>query len=176
MSTPTPVTSLDPALRARCAAIRLLVLDVDGVLTDGRLYYTAEGETMKAFHVHDGYGLRMLRESGVRIAVISGRSARATERRLRELGIEEIHLGCDDKGALLDRLLEKFRCGADALAVVGDDAPDLPMLRRAGVAVAVADAQPPVLAVADLVTQRPGGRGAVREFCDLLLEARAADA
>lgn len=167
------LADLDATLRSRCAAIRLLVLDVDGVLTDGRLYYDAEGEALKVFHVHDGYGLRRLLEAGVGVAVISGRSARATERRLRELGIGEIYLACEDKGAVLDRLLQKFHCSADGLAVVGDDAPDLPMLRRAGLAVAVADAQPEALAAADLVTTRAGGRGAVREICELLLEARA---
>ncbi len=157
---------------APLAAMRLLVLDVDGTLTDGRLQYGASGELSKSFHVRDGYGIKTLLAAGVAVAVISGRRSRAVLRRCKELGIRHVHLGVEDKGAQLAQLLETLRLEWAQCTCVGDDEPDVPMLRRAGLAVAVADAHPCALAVAHRRTRHPGGAGAVREVCDWLLAAR----
>ncbi len=152
--------------------MRLLVLDVDGVLTDGRLTYGASGELGKTFHVRDGYGIRALLAAGVEVAVISGRHSSAVVRRCEELGIRHLHLGVDDKGATLKRLLEELDVAPAECACVGDDAPDVPMLRLVGLAVAVADAHPSARAAAHRRTRQAGGAGAVREVCDWLLAAR----
>jgi 3-deoxy-D-manno-octulosonate 8-phosphate phosphatase (KDO 8-P phosphatase) len=153
--------------------MRLLVLDVDGVLTDGRLQYGERGEIGKSFHTRDGYGLRVLQDAGVAVAVISGRRSMAVQQRCRELGIRHVSQGVGDKGAALETLLGTLHLTARQCTCVGDDEPDVPMLRRAGLAVAVADAHPSALAVAHRRTRLPGGAGAVREVCDWLLAARA---
>ena len=150
-------------------AIRLLVLDVDGVLTDGRLWYSANGEELKSFHVRDGLGIKSLLAAGTEVAIISGRASAAVARRAAELGIRHVVQGCDDKGRAFDTLCASLGVSPSAVACIGDDTPDLPMLTRAGLAVAVADAHPDVRAVANRVTTLPGGRGAVREVCDWLL-------
>lgn len=159
-------------LLQRAARIRLLVLDVDGVLTDGRLYFNAEGETMKAFHVRDGAGIVQVRKAGIQVAIISGRASTAVNKRMAELGVLHVGQGIHDKQAALRELLQELQISADALACVGDDTPDLPMLQMAHLAVAVADAHPTVRAAAHYVTQTPGGLGAVREVCDLILQAQ----
>jgi 3-deoxy-D-manno-octulosonate 8-phosphate phosphatase (KDO 8-P phosphatase) len=153
--------------------VRLVALDVDGVLTDGRLYLSAAGEELKVFHVRDGSGLVALQRAGVAVAIVSGRDSAAVTRRAAELGIRHVRQGIADKGAEFGRLLADLGVAPEDTACVGDDTPDLPMLRRAGLAVAVADAHPSVLAAARWVTPSPGGRGAVRDVCDLLLSARA---
>ena len=157
----------------RARNIRLLVLDVDGVLTDGRLYLSAAGEELKVFHVRDGSGLVAVQRAGITVAIISGRDSAAVTRRAAELGIRHVRQGVADKGAALDQLLEELGVSAAATACVGDDTPDVPMLRRAGLAIGVADAHPALLAAAHWVTHSNGGQGAVREACDLLLSARA---
>jgi 3-deoxy-D-manno-octulosonate 8-phosphate phosphatase (KDO 8-P phosphatase) len=156
------------------AALRLLVLDVDGVLTDGRLHLSPLGEEFKVFHVRDGSGLVAVQRAGVTVAIVSGRDSAAVSRRAEELGIRRVHQGIADKGAELERLMTEVGCAAAETACVGDDTPDAPMLSRAGLAIAVADAHPALIAVAHWVTKAKGGRGAVREVCDLLLSARAA--
>lgn len=158
---------------ARARRIRLLVLDVDGVLTDGRLYLSASGEELKVFHVRDGAGLVAVRRAGIDVAIVSGRDSAAVTRRAAELGIERVLQGVADKGAALDSLLTELGVAAHEVACVGDDSPDLPMLQRAGLAIGVADAHPAVREVVHWVTPSPGGRGAVREACDLLLNARS---
>jgi len=160
------------AVLERARAIRLLVLDVDGVLTDGRLFLSAAGEELKVFHVRDGSGLVAIQRVGITVAIISGRDSPAVTRRATELGIRHVHQGVADKGALLDRLLDELGIAAEETACVGDDTPDAPMLRRAGLAIGVADAHPALLAAAHWVTKSNGGHGAVREVCDLLLSAR----
>ena len=162
-----------PEVLERARRVRLLVLDVDGVLTDGRLHVTAHGEDVKVFHVRDGSGIVALQRAGVPVAIISGRDSPAVVRRAAELGIAHLRQGVQDKGAALDELLRETGVAAEALGCVGDDTPDLPMLRRAAFAVAVADAHATARAVAHWVTPSPGGHGAVRETCDLLLAARA---
>jgi len=160
------------AVLERARRIRLLVLDVDGVLTDGRLYISAAGEELKVFHVRDGSGLVAIQRAGVTVAIISGRDSAAVTRRAGELGIRHVRQGVGDKGAELDRLLAELDVTAEETACVGDDTPDAPMLRRAGLAIGVADAHPALLAAAHWVTRSNGGHGAVREVCDLLLSAR----
>ena len=161
------------AVLERARRIRLLVLDVDGVLTDGRLYLSAAGEELKVFHVRDGSGLVAVQRAGITVAIISGRDSAAVTRRAAELGIRYVRQGVADKGAALDQLLEELGVSAAATACVGDDTPDVPMLRRAGLAIGVADAHPALLAAAHWVTHSNGGQGAVREACDLLLSAHA---
>jgi 3-deoxy-D-manno-octulosonate 8-phosphate phosphatase (KDO 8-P phosphatase) len=160
------------SLKARAADIRLLVLDVDGVLTDGRLHFTARGEETKVFHVRDGAGIVQLLRVGVQVAVISGRNSPAVERRMNELGVTWVRQGIDNKLAAFHELLEVLAIGPQAVACVGDDTPDLPLLEVARLGVAVADAHPTVKAAAHYVTQQYGGLGAVREVCDLILQAR----
>jgi len=161
------------AVLERARRIRLLVLDVDGVLTDGRLFLSAAGEELKVFHVRDGSGLVAVRRAGIEVAIVSGRDSPAVTRRAAELGIRHVRQGVADKGQELDRLLAELGVDAAETACVGDDTPDLPMLRRAGLAIGVSDAHPALLEAAHWITRSPGGRGAVREVCDLLLSARA---
>jgi 3-deoxy-D-manno-octulosonate 8-phosphate phosphatase (KDO 8-P phosphatase) len=154
------------------AAIRLLVLDVDGVLTDGTLRYGAHGETEKRFHVRDGHGIKALARAGVTIAVISGRDSAAVARRCADLGITELQQGVEDKALAFDRLIARLGIAAADCAAIGDDTPDVPLLERVGLAIAVADAHADARRVAHRRTRLPGGRGAVREICDALLAAR----
>lgn len=164
---------------ARAAApkrIRLLVLDVDGVLTDGRLYYGARGEQLKSFHVHDGYGIQALRRAGIQVAVISGRRSAAVARRCRELGIREIHQGIADKAQAFERLISRLDIAARACACIGDDTPDVPLMQRVGIAFAVANAHADARRAAHRHTKLPGGAGAVREVCDWILRAGGAEA
>jgi 3-deoxy-D-manno-octulosonate 8-phosphate phosphatase (KDO 8-P phosphatase) len=160
------------AVIERARRIRLLVLDVDGVLTDGRLYISAAGEELKVFHVRDGSGLVAAQRAGIAVAIISGRDSAAVIRRAAELGIRHVRQGVSDKGVELDRLLTELGVAAEDAACVGDDTPDLPLLRRAGLAVAVADAHPTLREAAHWTTHCRGGQGAVREVCDLLLSTR----
>jgi len=154
------------------AAIRLLILDVDGVLTDGRLYYGPRGEALKVFHVRDGAGLKQLCAAGLVVAVISGRRSPMTRRRCRELGIRHVLQGVADKQAALQRLCLRLAIAPAECACIGDDTPDVPMMRIAGLAFAVADAHEEARRAAHVVTALPGGHGAVREVCDRLLAAR----
>lgn len=164
---------LDQAqLLALAARVRLLVLDVDGVMTDGRLHYDAEGREFKSFNVRDGYGIRRIMDAGITVAVISGRPSRAAAGRMAELGIRHVLLGCDDKATALDQLLAATGLPADSAACIGDDAPDLPVMQRVALPIAVADCHPSVAGAAAWRTALPGGKGAVREVCDLLLAAR----
>jgi len=158
-------------VRKQAAGIRLLVLDVDGVLTDGRLHFDAAGNECKVFHARDGYGIRRALDVGLTIAIISGRKSVAVQKRAAELGIEHVHLGIKDKLAELTQLLDKLGLDISATAYVGDDVPDLTCLKQVGLAIAVADAHQDLDAVADWHTHNGGGQGAVREVCDLLLSA-----
>ena len=166
------VTRFQPALRRA----RALVLDVDGVLTDGRLYYGAKGESLKVFHVRDGYGIKAVAAAGVTVAIISGRKSPMVTRRARELGIRHVVQGANDKLAALNKLATKLGLVLENFVCVGDDTPDAPILAAAGLGVAVADAHADALAAADLATTQPGGRGAVREVCDWLIAARGSQA
>jgi 3-deoxy-D-manno-octulosonate 8-phosphate phosphatase (KDO 8-P phosphatase) len=160
-------------LRERARRIRLLVLDVDGVLTDGRIHMSAAGEDLKVFHVRDGSGIVALQRAGVTVAIISGRDSAAVTRRAAELGIAHVRQGVGDKAAELSALMGRLGVAPAETACVGDDTPDLPMLEIAGLAIAVADAHGALGPVVHWATSAAGGRGAVREVCDLLISARA---
>jgi 3-deoxy-D-manno-octulosonate 8-phosphate phosphatase (KDO 8-P phosphatase) len=159
-------------LRAAAARVRLLVLDVDGVLTDGRLLYDADGRESKSFHVRDGYGMQQAMAAGVTLAVISGRRSPAAAARLAELGVPHVFLGRNDKDAVFEQLLAELGIPASDVACVGDDVTDLGIMALSGLGITVADAHPDVLRAADWVTAAGGGRGAVREICDLLVASR----
>ncbi len=163
------------SLEERLAAVRLAAFDVDGVFTDGRFYLADDGTESKAFSTLDGYGVRCLLDAGIAVAVISGRRSGAVGKRMAELGVEHVYLGCKDKVAAFDALLETLGLSAAQAAYTGDDVPDLPLLAHAGVAIAVANAHPDVQAACDFTTRWRGGFGAVREVCDRLLAARRGD-
>ncbi len=157
-------------LSARAAAIELLLLDVDGVLTDGGVIYADDGTELKRFHVRDGSGLKLWHAASKRSAIVSGRKSVAVERRAAELGISPVLQGRDDKLAALAEVLATTGLAAAQVCAIGDDLPDLPMLRACGLRVAVADACSELRANADYVTATPGGRGAVREAVEWLLK------
>lgn len=160
------------ALLQKAAQIRLVILDVDGVLTDGRLYFGSDGSEFKAFHIRDGHGIKMLQSYGIPVAVISGRRSPAVERRMAELGVTHVYQGIEDKTAALQELLDRLALVSGQVAYVGDDLVDLPIMTRVGLAIAVQDADPFVKRHAHWQTPHPGGQGAVRDVCELLLEAR----
>ena len=153
--------------------IALLVLDVDGVLTDGSLWFGARGETLKRFHVHDGHGIKLLMAAGIEVAIISSRRSGAVTARCRELGIRHVTQGAKNKSHALDALLRKVGLLESQVACMGDDTPDIPLFLRAGFAVAVRDAHPLAARAAHCRTTAPGGHGAVREVADWLLAARS---
>ncbi|MGH8548705.1 MAG: 3-deoxy-manno-octulosonate-8-phosphatase KdsC [Methylococcales bacterium] len=152
--------------------IRLVIFDVDGVLTDGKLIFDESGREYKCFNTKDGHGIKMLRNSGVETAVISGRDSRAVSLRMASLGVTHVFQGQDDKRAAFDELCERLSVSPEQVACVGDDLPDLPLFARAGLAIAVADAHFAVRQHADWCTSLPGGSGAAREVCDLVMKAQ----
>lgn len=156
----------------RGAGIKLLLLDVDGVLTDGCVYLGGSGEEMKRFHVRDGLGLKLLRAEGVEIALVSGRHSDSTSRRAKELGIDEVHQGSFDKATVCRRLIADRGLAKDEVCVVGDDILDLAMFRVSGMNFAVADAVEEVKQAADVILEKPGGAGAVRDVCEWILKCR----
>lgn len=166
-----PVMQFPPELLLRGQHVRLAIFDVDGVLTDGQLYIGEQGETFKAFSVLDGHGLKMLQQAGITPAVITGRDSPAVRRRLADLGIARASFGVQDKLAAARVVLQAMGLDWSAVAVIGDDWPDLPLLQRASLAAAPANAHVEVRSIAHYVTPQAGGRGAARQFCDLLLVA-----
>jgi 3-deoxy-D-manno-octulosonate 8-phosphate phosphatase (KDO 8-P phosphatase) len=166
-------TLSEAELLRRAAGIRLLILDVDGVMTDGRLHYDAEGREFKTFHVRDGYGIRRIMDAGVTVAVLSGRGSQSAAGRMADLGIRHVILGREDKQNALEELLARVGIDAEEAACIGDDATDLPVMRRVALPIAVADCHACIIDAAAWRTSLPGGAGAVREVCDLLLTARA---
>lgn len=161
----------DQALRDRAKDVRMLILDVDGVLTDGSIILDNNGNELKSFHVRDGHGIKMLQKVGIEIAIITGRKSEVVERRATELGIQHVYQGALNKALAFADLAEKTGIPASAVACVGDDIVDIPLLCRAALPVAVADATEETKAVAAYITKACGGRGAVREVCDLILKA-----
>lgn len=159
-------------IRARAARIRLAVFDVDGVLTDGRLWYAEDGHELKAFHVHDGLGLKQLRAHGIEVAIITARISHLVAQRMAELDIVHVYQGQDDKLACFRQLLHALDLDAAQCAYTGDDLPDLAVMGEVGLAVAVANAHAWVAERAHWQTRQTGGNGAVREVCDLLLDAQ----
>jgi 3-deoxy-D-manno-octulosonate 8-phosphate phosphatase (KDO 8-P phosphatase) len=156
----------------RAARVRLVVLDVDGVLTDGRLYYGPQGEAMKVFDVRDGHGIRMLLGQGIEVAILSARSSEIVLTRARELGIRRVLQGRGDKAGAWKDLLAEAGIAAEQASFIGDDLPDVPVLRQAGLAATVADARDEVKSVAHWIAPQPGGRGAVRAFAEFILRSR----
>jgi 3-deoxy-D-manno-octulosonate 8-phosphate phosphatase (KDO 8-P phosphatase) len=157
-------------MEERCRKIRLLLLDVDGIMTDGRIVYDNNGVETKAFDVKDGHGLKLLQRAGVKVGIITGRESKIVEHRARELGIGIVHQGAKEKIAPYRRILQETGLNDEAVAYAGDDLVDLPVLRRVGLALSVADAVEEVRAHVHYVTRERGGRGAVREICELILK------
>ncbi|HET6629743.1 MAG TPA: HAD-IIIA family hydrolase [Woeseiaceae bacterium] len=155
------------------AGMRLAVFDVDGVFTDGRFYLSDEGVETKAFHTQDGHGIKELLRAGIGVAVISARNSGAVRLRMAELGVPHVLQGVTDKSRAFESLLAELQLAAGQCVYTGDDIPDLPLLRAAGFAVAVANAVDEVKAACDYVTRAPGGAGAVREVCELILRGAA---
>lgn len=160
-----------PEVMSRAAQIKLVVLDVDGVLTDGSLNYGSEAESFKRYHVRDGMGIRLLRHFGYHVAVISARPSKLVQKRMEDLRIEHWVVGHDDKRTQLAALLSKLQLSAQQVAYLGDDLLDVPVMQQVGLAVAVADAHPFTKAHAHWITSALGGNGAVRELSDLVLDA-----
>jgi len=156
----------------RAKAVSFLLLDVDGVLTDGRITFTADGTELKSFHIQDGFGLKQLQAAGIGVGLLSGRTSPIVDRRAKELDIIEVHQGVGDKLRVYERLVARLRLADREVAYVGDDVPDLPVLQRVGLAVSVHDAHPAIRRAVHYVTSRCGGAGAVREVCDLLRQAK----
>ena len=160
------------AITAQLKRIRLAIFDVDGVLTDGRLYYGAHGEELKVFNTLDGHGLKMLAESGVTVAIISGRKSAALKRRAKDLGIQHLMMGVADKAEAYRAMLKKLKLTQAETASIGDDIVDLPILLHCGFSAAVPAAPDDVKSRVDLITKREGGSGAAREFCEIILRAQ----
>lgn len=167
----SPALTFPPALLLQAQQTRVAFFDVDGVLTDGSLYFTAEGETIKRFHTLDGHGIKLLQRAGITPAVITGRDAKPLRVRLEALGIQHVRYGTEDKAPAAEQILQTLGLGWDQAAAMGDDWPDLAVMRRAAFACAPSNAQAEVKALAHHVTSVAGGNGAAREFCDLLLMA-----
>lgn len=159
-------------LVARAAKVRLFIFDVDGVLTDGSLSYGAQGEMVKTFNVHDGLGIKLLQESGVKTAIISARITAITNARAKDLGIDFVHQGGHDKLTPFKALLNELGLEQDEVAFIGDDVVDLPLLRRVGFAVSVPNGRKEAQQNAHYITEAAGGRGAVREICEFVMHAQ----
>lgn len=160
---------IEDAVWQKAQKIKLLICDVDGVFSDGRIYMGNKGEELKAFHTRDGYGVRSLLTSGIPVAVITGRQSQIVENRMTALGITQIYQGIDDKFVPFNALMEHYKVSADEVAYIGDDMVDLPVMKAVGLAVCVADGHPYVKQHAHMVTHIKGGHGALRELSDLLL-------
>lgn len=169
VKTPSVVQRLNAEVRARVKQVKILVLDVDGVMTDGRLYYHDDGTESKAFDVRDGHGIKMLKQAGIETALISGRNSPMVKKRAADLGITEVVQGVRDKVPVLTEILSRKSLKLEEAAFVGDDIVDLTVMSRVGFAVVVADASEYLFDIAHYVTLAPGGRGAVREVAELIL-------
>ena len=167
----TPALHFPPELLLQAQGIRVAFFDVDGVLTDGGLYFSEHGETLKRFNTLDGHGLKLLRQAGITPAVITGRDSKPLRLRLQALGVSHVRYGTEDKRPAAEAMLAELGLDWSQAAAIGDDWPDLPVMQRCAFACAPAQAHAQALALAHYVTQRRGGEGAGREFCDLLLVA-----
>jgi len=163
---------MTPDAKERARAIRIMVFDVDGVMTDGRLYFSNGGEEMKSFHTLDGQGVKMLRESGVEVALLTARQSQIVARRAAELGIVRVRQGAADKRAGFDDLISECGLTADKAGYIGDDLVDLPVLVRCGFAASVPEAPEAVRSRVHYVSRAGGGRGAVRELCEFIMDAQ----
>ncbi|MEN8262119.1 MAG: HAD-IIIA family hydrolase [Nitrospirota bacterium] len=159
------------SIKEKATKIKLLILDVDGVMTDGSILLDNKGNEYKRFHVRDGHGIKMIGRAGITIAIITGRRSKVVELRAKELGITEVYQKIFKKSQVYEKLLKKYKCKDENVAFMGDDVVDQELLKRAGLSAAPADAEEEAKKLADLVTRRNGGRGAVREFTDLILKS-----
>lgn len=159
-------------IKEKAEHIKMLIVDIDGVMTDGRIVINDQGEEIKTFNAKDGQGLKLLMESGIEVAIISGRASKAVERRAADLGIRSLYQGIHDKGTLCADLIREKRLKKQEVACIGDDLPDIPMFQHVGLSIAVADAAQEVRDTAHLVTKKGGGKGAVREICEIILKAQ----
>jgi 3-deoxy-D-manno-octulosonate 8-phosphate phosphatase (KDO 8-P phosphatase) len=166
-----PALQFSPELLLRAQNVRVVFFDVDGVLTDGGLYFSEAGESLKRFHTLDGHGIKLLQRAGIVPAVVTGRDSPALRLRLQALGVQHARFGTEDKCPAAESILQALGLDWSQAAAMGDDWPDLPMLRRCALAAAPPAAHAEVQAVAHVITQAGGGQGAVREFCDVLLMA-----
>lgn len=157
-------------IKEKAKNIKLLILDVDGVMTDGSIILDNEGNELKRFHVRDGHGIKMLGKVGITVGIITGRKSKVVEIRAKELGIKEVHQRILKKSVLYEELIAKYDCKDENVAFMGDDIVDQELFRRAGLTAAPADAEDLAKELADLVTEKRGGRGAVREFSDMILK------
>jgi len=162
----------NPVLSEKLKSIQLLLLDVDGVLTDGAIIYNHDGSETKIFNVKDGFGLKLAMKAGIKVGIVTGRKSPALDHRCRDLGIQYSFEGIQDKAKILEKIAAQTGVAPEHTAYIGDDLPDLPLMRRVGLSIAVADAHKTVLKKADWTTSAVGGCGAVREVCEALLQAR----
>ncbi|MDX1696067.1 MAG: HAD-IIIA family hydrolase [Ketobacteraceae bacterium] len=158
--------------RDKARQVKIAVFDVDGVMTDGRLYYTSHGDEIKAFNVKDGLGIKLLQKFGIKTAIITGRNSELVNRRARELGFDYLYQGREDKITALNELLKDTGMSLDQVGYIGDDLPDLAAIRQSAFGATVNDASALVLENADWISTRRGGEGAVREFCEFILDAQ----
>jgi 3-deoxy-D-manno-octulosonate 8-phosphate phosphatase (KDO 8-P phosphatase) len=164
--------NVDNNVLAKAAQIKLLVCDVDGVFSDGRIYLGNDGEELKAFHTKDGFGIKALGASGVAVAIITGRNSTIVANRMKALNVAHIIQGQEDKLPALSNLIEQLNITINEVAYIGDDVPDLPCIEAVGLGISVSDAHPLVLRAADYATFTRGGFGAVREICDLIMQSQ----
>ena len=156
----------------RAKKIQCVIFDVDGVLTDGRLFFDLQGNEYKSFHAQDGQGLKLLQQQAISVAIISGRSSPIVSRRMQSLGVEHVYQGQENKISAFNDLVAKLQIDPSCIAHVGDDLPDLALMNRSGLAIAVNDANPSILPFCHAQTSRDGGHGAAREVCDAILTAQ----
>jgi len=157
-------------LKEKAINIKFLLLDVDGILTDGKIIIDSYGNELKSFHIQDGHGIFLIKSSGIEVGIISGRYSRAVEYRAKELNIEEVHQGVRDKVKIYEEIKAKYKLSDEAVAFMGDDLIDIPLLRKVGFSATTADAVNEVKEIADMITERNGGEGAVREVIDFILK------
>lgn len=160
------------AIIERAKRIKLLLLDVDGVLTDGKLYYSGNGEELKAFNTLDGHGIKLLQRASIQTGIVSGRNSAALVKRASELGIEILYRGREDKLLAVEEIMGEYSLELSDIAFAGDDLPDLPAIQQVGLGISVPNAHAEIRAAAQLETEKPGGSGAVRDICDFLLQAQ----
>ena len=158
-------------IKDKARKIKLLILDVDGVMTDWSIILDNKGNETKRFHVRDGHGIKMIQRAGIKVGIITGRKSKVVEVRARELGITEIHQRIFKKSVVFEKMLKKYKCKSENVAFMGDDIVDQELLKRSGLAAVPADAEEGAKKLADLVMKKNGGRGAVREFTDLILKS-----
>jgi 3-deoxy-D-manno-octulosonate 8-phosphate phosphatase (KDO 8-P phosphatase) len=159
-------------IKEKLERIKLLILDVDGVMTDGRIIMDSEGRELKNFDVRDGHGLKLLQRYGIKIAILTGRQSKVVEYRAKDLEIDDVYQGVFNKKDVFEKILKKHKLSASSVAYLGDDIVDIPVLKRVGFSAAVADAVDVVKKSVDYITKNTGGNGAVRELCEMILQAQ----